>query len=264
MSATLIDTHAHLDFRQFDQDRDAVLAAAAAAGVACIVNPGVDPASTKRAIALARAHPGKVYAAAGIHPMCAGGDHASALAALAELARDETVVAVGETGLDLFKNYHPLAEQRAFFAAQLRLAVECELPVIIHCRDAFAETLETIRGEGLTTLDGVMHCFSGGPQDAEPFLELGLHVGFTNNITYPRAVEIREAAARLPLERIVVETDCPYLPPQKLRGKRCEPAHTASSAAMVAALRGVNLEEIARATTANARRLFPRIPPADA
>ncbi|MBN2492594.1 MAG: TatD family hydrolase [Planctomycetes bacterium] len=254
--AVLIDSHAHLDFRPFDEDRDTVLEHAAAAGVAGIVNPGVDVASSRRALALAAAHPGVVRAAAGIHPMGSGGNVADALAALGDLADDPRVVAVGETGLDLFKKYHPLAEQRACFAGQLRLAAERRLPVIIHCREAFAETLAAVRAEGFSQLRGVLHCFSGRWQDAVGFLELGMHVGFAANLTYPRAAALREAAVRIPLDRLLVETDAPYLPPQKLRGQRNEPAFVRAAAVLLAALRRAPAAEIARATTRNALALF--------
>jgi TatD DNase family protein len=257
--AALIDSHAHLDFRQFDEDRDAVLHRAAAEGVARILNPGVDVAASRRALALAAAHPGVVSAAAGMHPMASGGDSAEALAALAEVAENPEIVAVGETGLDLFKKYHPLAEQRACFAGQLRLAAERGLPVIVHCRDAFAEALEVFRGEGFTRVRGVMHCFSGGWRDAEPFLELGMHIGIANNLTYPRSTALREAAARIPLDRLLVETDAPYLPPQKLRGRRNEPAFVRHAAGLLAALRREPLAEIARATSRNTLALFTRM-----
>jgi len=255
----LIDSHAHVDFRQFDDDREAVLARASEAGLVRILNPGVDVASTRRALALAAAHPGLIEAAAGIHPMAAKGDPTEAMAALKEIARDTRVVALGETGIDLFKKYNPIEDQRAYFAAHLGLARDFELPIIIHCRDAFAEVLEVIRGEGIRELRGVMHCYSGGRRDAEPFLELGLHFGIALNVTYPRAADLRDAVAHLPLDRLLVETDSPYLPPERKRGRRNEPAHVQQGARMIAALQQVSEETVARTTTENVFRLFDRI-----
>jgi len=255
----LVDSPAPIAFRQFDEDRASVLDRAAEAGLVRILNPGVDVPSTRRALALAAAHPGVVEAAAGIHPMAAKGDPTEAVAALKEAAAEPRVVAVGETGIDLFKKYHPLETQRAYFAAQLGLAQELDLPIIIHCRDAFPETFDVIRSEGIDRLRGVMHCFSGGPRDAEPFEELGMYFGIALNVTYPRAASLREAVARLPLDRLLVETDCPFLPPERKRGKRNEPAYVRQGAAMIAALKHVPEDTVARATTENAFRLFDRM-----
>ena len=252
----LVDTHIHLDFEGFDEDRDAVVDRARAAGIGRIVNPGIDVDSSRRAIALAARYPGIVYAAAGIHPMCASGDVEATLAAIRPLLGAPGVVAVGEGGLDLFKKYHPFPAQRAFFVAQVALAKEVGLPLIIHCRDAFAETLAVLDEIGTDGLTAVMHCFGGGAKDAVPFVERGLYVGFCNNITYPKAANLREAAREIPLSHLVVETDGPYLAPQKHRGERNESAYVVHAAAQIAIERGLTLAAVAEATTRNAERLF--------
>lgn len=252
----LIDTHCHLDFDGFDDDRAEVVARAREAGVGRIVNPGIDVESSRRAIALTKAFPGVVFAACGIHPMCATGDVDRTLDEIRPLLDEPGVVAVGEGGLDLFKKYQPFPDQRAFFAAQARLAKSVGLPLIIHCRDAFDETLDVLDEVGTDGFRGVMHCFGGGAKDAEPFIERGLYVGFCNNITYPKATALREAAAAVPLERILVETDAPYLAPQKQRGKRNESSYVTHAAEQVAIARGMTLAAVAEATTENAERLF--------
>jgi TatD DNase family protein len=255
----LIDSHAHVDFPTLDRDRAEVVERARTQGVVGVVNPGVGPDSSRRALALAETYPGFVHAAVGLHPMNAGGDQRRALADLADLVGNPSVVAVGETGIDCFKKYHPVAEQRACFAAQLALALSWKLPIIIHCRDAFREVEEVFRAEGLDQVHGVMHCFSGTAADAEPFLERGMFLGIAGNVTYPRATALRDAVGHLPLDRLVVETDCPYLPPQKHRGERNEPGYVRATAEMVAALKGMSLADVARTTTENVRRLFPGV-----
>ena len=258
----LVDSHAHLDFGHFDSDRNDVLDRAVEAGVVRIINPGVDPASSRRAVDLARDHPGVIFPAAGIHPMGARGRVDEAVQALAEVLDAPEIVALGETGLDLFKKYNPEADQRAFFAAQVDLARERDLPLILHCRDAFRETLEVLEAAGTESLRAVLHCFSGTWKDSRPFLDLGFYFGIANHVTYPGATGLRDAVVHLPLDRLMVETDSPYLPPKTLRGQRNEPAHVRFAAKEVAALKGVDLETVCLATTRNVHALFDRMGPA--
>jgi len=257
----LVDSHAHLDFDNFDSDRDEVLQRAAGAGVVRIVNPGVDAASSRRAVALARAHPGVVFPAAGIHPMKARGRVGEAVKALARVLDAPEIVALGEIGLDLYRMYNPVAHQRAFFAAQVDLARDRDLPIILHCRDAFRETLEVLEKAGAKELRAVLHCFSGTWEDAKPFLDLGYYFGIANHVTYPGAKDLRDAVAHLPLDRLMVETDSPYLPPKTLRGRRNEPAHVRFAAEEVAALKGVDVKTVCHETTQNVYSLFDRMNP---
>lgn len=252
----LIDTHVHLDFDAYDDDRDAVVADAARAGVTRWINPSTDLDATDRALAIARAHPGRAFVAAGVHPMAADGDVDRAIEGIVARLDDPAVVAVGEAGIDLFHRYHPLDAQEAFFAAQAELARERGLPLIVHCRDAYPETRAVLERCGMLGPSTVMHCFSGGPDDARPYIEAGCILGFTGNLTYPKSDAIRAAAAAAPADAIVVETDGPFLSPQGHRGTRNTSRHVATIAARLAEVRGVSFATIAEQTTANAERVF--------
>jgi len=251
-----VDTHAHLDDERFGGDLGAVIERARSAGVAAIVTVGTAVGSSQEAVRLAREHR-MVYAAVGVHPHDASGFDAAALARLRELAGMEKTVAVGETGLDYYRNLSGRQEQRDAFAAQLRLAIELGKPAIIHVRDALGEALEIMdEAAAGKELRGVMHCYSGGPEGLEPVLSRGLSVSFTCSLTFPSSGRAREAAGRVPMERLLLETDCPYMAPQSIRGKRCEPAHVLEAARALAEAKRAPLEEILGATSANARRLF--------
>ena len=252
----LIDTHVHLDFDAYDADRPAVVDEAARAGVTRWINPSTDLDAADRALALARTYPGRGFVAVGVHPMAADGDIDAMIAGIEARLDDPAVVAIGEAGIDLFHRYHPLERQQAFFTAQAELARARGLPLIVHCRDAYAETQATLERAGMLGSLTVMHCFSGGPDEAAPYIEAGCTLGFTGNLTYPKSDAIRAAAAAAPADRIVVETDGPFLSPQGHRGTRNESRHVAAIAARVAEVRGVSFAEIAEQTTANAERLF--------
>jgi TatD DNase family protein len=247
----LFDTHAHLHDPAFSEDRDAVLARARAAGVGRILTVGTDPASARDAVALAEAHP-DVWAAAGIHPHDAAAADDAALAAIAALARTPRVVAIGEIGLDYYRNLSPREAQHRALRAQLALAREVAKPVLLHCREAHGDLFAVLEGDGGAAAGGIMHCFSGDLEVARRALGLGLLVSIAGPVTYPNARRLAAVVGALGLDALVVETDCPYLPPQPWRGQRNEPAYLPVTAARVAELCGVPAAEVARRTTRNA------------
>jgi TatD DNase family protein len=253
----LIDTHAHLDEDAFSFDRADVVANAAAAGVTRIVTIGTTLASSRAAIAIAGEFPG-VYAAVGIHPNYAAVAQPDNWREVEHLAGLPKVVAVGETGLDRYWDQTPIEIQQDYFDRHLDLARRIGKPFIVHCRDAEKEVaiqLGCAAGRG-GLLSGVMHSFSGTWDTAEMCLELGLHLSFAGMVTYKKSEDLRQIAARVPADRILVETDSPYLAPVPNRGKRNEPAWVRHTAELLAQVRGVSLEELAAQTTANAQRLF--------
>jgi TatD DNase family protein len=258
----LIDTHAHLDLPQFDADRNAVVERADAAGVGVIVNAGADVESSRRAVALAAQYPG-VYASVGVHPHDAKQVDGEALAALRELARQPKVVAVGEIGLDFYRNLSPQDLQRRAFQAQLAWAARLGKPVIVHDREAHAEVLKALTGwaaglagSSLAERAGVLHSFSGDLLMARRAIDLGFYISISGPVTYQNARRLVEVVQALPLDRLLIETDCPYLTPHPYRGKRNEPAYVQLVAEEIAKIKGLTLDEVSAATTANARRLF--------
>ncbi len=263
-AAGLIDSHAHLHDRAFDADRAAVLERARAAGLAAIVTVGTDRAESEAAAALARAEP-DVFAVVGFHPHDAKDWTAAERARIAALAAEESVVAIGEIGLDFYRDLSPRADQERAFRDQLSLADELGLPVVIHSRDAHAETaaILTAWASGRARPDeaplGVIHCFSGDAALARRYAGLGFAISFAGPVTYPRNDALRAAAVAVPRGSIVVETDCPYLSPQSRRGRRNEPAQVVETAAFVAALRGETPSAFAVETAAASRRVF-RLP----
>jgi TatD DNase family protein len=252
---TLIDTHAHLHFPQYADDLDPVLARARAAGVTTMVTIGTDGETNRAAVTLAQRLPG-VYATVGIHPHDAAAATEEDWQDLERLAGTDRVVALGEMGLDFFKNFSPRAAQDAVFRRQLDVARRAGKPVVIHCRDAHADALAILAGAGVGAVGGVMHCFSGDVAVARRCLDLGLDISFAGPVTYKNAHGLHEAARFVPSDRLVLETDCPFLPPHPNRGQRNEPAWIALTLARVAELRDEDPERLAASTTANARRLF--------
>ena len=256
--SVLTDTHAHVQMHQFARDREDVIAAAFADGIARIVVPGIDLETSHAAVALAAAHPGRLFAGVGTHPHDAATLTAEALAGQRTLARAPGVVAIGEIGLDFYRNLSPRQTQLDALAAQLTLARELDLPVILHNRESHAEMLAMLREHG-HGLRGVFHCFIGDKAMAQDALDLGFYLSFAGPVTFPKNVELAEVAAWAPAERILVETDSPYLTPPPFRGKRNEPRHVALVARRVAELRGLRFEELTELTTRNANTLF-RLP----
>jgi len=249
----ITDTHAHVTREEFGADREQVFDRAAAAGVTRIVLVGTELESSRAAFECARGRAG-VHPTAGVHPHDSAATGAAERAAIEELCARPECVAVGETGLDWFKHYAPREAQLASFRWQLRLARELDKPVIVHCRDAHADVLALL-GE-VPGLRGVMHCYSMGAEELPGYLALGFCISFSGVVTYPKNERNREAARAVPEELLLVETDCPFLAPQGLRGQRNEPAFVRETLAQLAVLRGKSLEELARATSANAARLF--------
>ena len=255
-----IDSHAHIDGAEFDADRDEVVARAHEAGVVSILNVGTgDPhgGDLERAVQVAERYEG-VYAAVGVHPHDARLFDERAAERVYELARSrERVIAWGEIGLDYHYDNSPREVQREVFARQLRLARELNLPVIIHSREADADTVATLRAEWTgAARGGIMHCFGGGDEMAASVLELGFMISFAGNVTFKKAEPLRDVARRVPLERILVETDCPFLTPVPFRGRRNEPARVVETARQLAELCGVEVEEFGRITTNNFQRFF--------
>jgi len=253
----MIDSHTHLSLCEGTEDE--LVSAAAAAGVGRMLTVGLDETSNAEAVAAAERHEA-VFAAVGRHPNEANGFDDAAAAEIVRLAAHEKVRAIGETGLDYFRESAGAAEQRRAFAAQIEIAVETGLPIVIHCRDAEGST-EAIDGV-IATLDAeaaghtvILHCFMAAQRVAEA-VERRWYCSFAGNVTYPRSEALREAAAAIPEDRILVETDAPYLAPQPMRGKRNAPANVVETARTVAEVRGLAYEELERSVEANARALF--------
>ncbi len=250
----LIDTHAHLTSKRFKADLEATLERARDAGVDTVISIGTDLESSRRCRDLAWAHPG-VWASAGVHPHDADRFDDDDWPALRELWADERVRAVGETGLDYYHDHSDRARQRDLFRRHLEAAGEVGRPVVVHIRDAFDDAFGLIEGVGVPA-GGVVHCFSGGPRECERALEAGMYVSISGMVTMSFADPIREAVTLIPDDRLLVETDAPWLPPVAHRGKRNEPAFVVSTAKKVAALRGLEPGALHALTTANAERFF--------
>lgn len=249
----LVDTHCHLDFPEYGQDRNEVIKRAKEAGVGYLVNVGSSLEGSKRSVELSREY-GSVYAAVGIHPHEADSFTPETEKAIRSLAKEKKVLAIGEIGLDYFKNYSASERQVAVFEGLIKLAKDFDLPLVIHTRSAQEETLKILK-EAMP-VRGVVHCFSGDKMFLEECLGLGFFISFTCNITYKKADGLRGIVKLAPLDRLLLETDAPYLSPEGFRGKRNEPAHIRLLAEVVAGLKGVKPEGIAKATTENARRFF--------
>lgn len=248
-----IDTHCHLEMARFDPDREEVIKRASEAGIEAMITIGSDAESNPRALELCNNHE-TIYCSVGIHPHDASEFTGETHEMLKAWASREKTVAVGETGLDYHYDHSPREVQREVFARHLALAAETGLPAVIHSREAKADTLGILRESGITK--GVMHCFSGDLEMAERAMAMGLYISFAGPVTFKNARRLKEIAKAVPDDYLLVETDAPYLTPEPLRGRRNEPAHVVHTARELAALRGVSLEDIARITTLNARRLF--------
>jgi TatD DNase family protein len=252
----LIDTHAHLDEEAFDADRAEVIARAEGGGVVRVVTIGTTAATSRRALEITGQFPA-VYAAVGIQPNYAAQAKSGDWEAIERLAAEPRVVAIGETGLDRYWDYAPFDVQIDYFQRHISLAQRLQKPFVVHCRDAEADTIAQLRAAAdRGALAGVMHSFTGSLETAHACLDLGLYISFAGMITYKKSQALRDVAREVPPERILVETDSPYLAPQPMRGKRNEPSFVRVTANALAELTGKSPEEFARQTTTNACRLF--------
>ena len=257
----LVDSHCHLDFPDFGPEVDEVVARAHAAGVGLMVTISTKVSAFDRVKAVAERFP-HVFCTVGIHPHEAASEPETDTATLVEFAKHPKVVGIGETGLDYFYEHSPREAQQRNFRAHIAAARETGLPLIVHTRDADADTariLDEEMEEG--AFPGLLHCFSSGPELAEKAIKLGLYVSFSGIVTFKNAESLRETAATVPMDRLLVETDAPYLTPVPKRGKRNEPGFVVHTAAKLAEIKGVSTEALAEATTANFLRLFSRVPP---
>ena len=259
-SRRLIDTHCHIQTEEFDEDRDEVLARAREAGVDTLIVVGGagDLSTNDQAVKLAEQH-ANLYATVGMHPHDAKDVSAEAMDRLRGLAGHPKVVAIGETGLDFHYDHSPRQVQRDMFERFAALAVETRLPIVVHNRESDREVAETIRNRGGGSLEGVIHCFTSDAAAARTFLDLGFYLSFSGIVTFKTAEGLREIAGWVPLDRLLVETDAPFLAPVPKRGRRNEPAYVRFVAETLAQVRGVGVDEIADAASRNARALF-RLP----
>jgi TatD DNase family protein len=253
----LIDSHAHIQGKEYSEERDAVIARAHEAGVEKIIAVGGagDMSSNTEAIALAAAFP-SIYATVGMHPHDAKDVGEQELRELAALTSNAKVIAVGETGLDYYYNHSPHDVQRRVFTHFIHMARDTGLPLVVHERDAARETAELLRSEGGRDLRGVIHCFTGDYDAASAYLDLGFYLSFTGIITFKNAGPLREVVRNVALERMLVETDSPFLTPVPHRGKRNEPAYVRFVAETIAEIKGLPLKEVAQRTTRNVQDLF--------
>jgi TatD DNase family protein len=252
----LIDTHCHLTFEQLVGDIDAVLTRSKAAGVTGWITVGTDTEQNRKVIELAEGYE-NMYAAVGIHPHDAKNVTAGTITELKKLAQNEKVVAIGETGLDFHYDFSPRQDQRRAFAQQLKIAAELNLPVIIHCREAFDETMEILEQYGRSVKRVVFHCFGGSAEQAKIVLDYGFYISFTGVVTFKNARKTRQAAGIVPVDRLMVETDCPYMSPEPMRKQKInEPALMIHTARCLAELKGMDLGDFAEGVTATSRTFF--------
>jgi len=251
----LIDTHCHLDMKHYENDMDDVIARANQQGISMMITIGIDVNTSKKALTIAKSHD-NIYASVGIHPHDAASCTKEAISSLARLADDTKVVAIGETGLDFYKDYADHSIQEESFKMHIRLAKDCGLPLIIHDRDAHDDTIRVLEHEGVPEMGGVFHCFSGDRLFAEKVLKMGFYISIPGTITFKNANNIRKIVKYIPNERILVETDAPFLTPVPHRGKRNEPAYAAYTLIKLAELKSMEIETLAAITSQNAINLF--------
>ncbi|NIQ38316.1 MAG: YchF/TatD family DNA exonuclease [Proteobacteria bacterium] len=253
----LIDSHAHLGMSQFDKDRREVVGRALEGGIQFIFTVGTDVASSRQAVALSHDHP-SVHAVVGIHPHNTKDIDRESLRQMRQIARDSNVRAYGEIGLDFFRNLSPPEIQITMFRKQIRLAKDLGLPVVIHDREADREMLNILQeeGGGEDSLQAVIHCFSGDLIMAEQCLEKGFYLSVPGTVTFPKAQLLKEVVRQIPLERFMIETDCPFLAPEPFRGRRNEPAYVRYTAEAIAHIKGLSLKEVAEATSRTALKFF--------
>jgi len=251
-----IDTHAHLTFPEYKIDLPEVIQRAKDANLEAIINIALDEEAIKNSLKIAEEYPGYVFNAAGIHPHDSSEWNEETHQRIRKLGQDKKIIAIGETGLDYHYKLSPLETQKEVFRKFLQLAQELDLPAVIHSREASKDTMMIIHEENQGKLKGVLHCFAGDMDLAKEALDIGMLISFTGNITFPKAHVIRNAAKEIPLDRIMIETDCPFLAPQSYRGKRNEPAYVVKVAEQIAEVKGLSVEEVALETTKNAKSFF--------
>lgn len=251
----LIDSHAHLDDRRFDKDREEIIKSLKADEVDIVINPGADFLSSVKAVSLAEKFE-NIYAAVGIHPHEAKAMDDNTIDILRDLAKKKKVIAIGEIGLDYHYDNSPRDIQKQRFREQIRLAKELKLPIIVHDREAHKDTFDIISQELDENLTGVLHSFSSSAEMAKKYIDMGFYISFSGPITFKNAKQPKEVAKEIPLEYILIETDSPYLTPEPKRGKRNQPLNVRYIAGKIAELKGISFEEVARKTSENTKRLF--------
>ena len=251
----LFDTHAHYDDEKFQKDRYEIIGQAHTEGVSYIINAATDIASSVESISLAQEFP-FVYAAVGIHPHNVGEINDNTLVTIADFATNKRVVAIGEVGLDYYYNHATREVQKYWLAKQIHMAKNLNLPLIIHDRDAHEDTMNLLKSQEAKTVGGVLHCYSGSVEMARELIKMNFYIGIGGSVTFKNAKTILEVAAFVPDDRLLIETDCPYMTPEPFRGKRNDSRYIRYVAEKIAQIRGLSLEELARLTTENAKRLF--------
>ncbi|MCK9444053.1 MAG: TatD family hydrolase [Tissierellaceae bacterium] len=252
----LIDSHAHLDDKRFDGDRELLINNLESNGIELVINIGADLQTSIASVSLAEKHE-NIYATVGIHPHSAKEADQSAMEIFRSFADRDKVVAIGEIGLDFYYDNSPRDLQRKWFKEQLKLAKEVELPVVIHSRDAQQETFDILKEASEDgKLRGVLHCYSGSAEMAAEYVKMGFYISIAGPVTFKNARVVKEVAQSVPLDRLLVETDSPYLTPEPYRGKRNEPIFVKYVAGTIAELRGLSYEELAKATNENTKELF--------
>jgi len=250
-----IDSHAHLDDERFDDDRETVIKNLKADQIDIVINIGADIASSKSTSSLAQTYD-NIYSVVGVHPHSVSELVGLGLDEIENLSRHEKTVAIGEIGLDYYYENSPKNLQKEYFIEQIRLAKKLDLPIVIHSREAVKDTLDIIKSEKSSNLRGVMHCFSSSVEIAKEYIKLGFYIAIGGVVTFKNARVTKEVAKYVPLESLLIETDCPYLAPEPFRGKRNEPKYIKYTAEEIAKIKEIDLEEIAYSTSINAKKLF--------
>ncbi|MBQ3054305.1 MAG: TatD family hydrolase [Clostridia bacterium] len=251
----LFDSHAHLDDSKFDADREKVILSMQESGVSYIANIGYDLESSRRSIVLAKRYP-FIYAVVGVHPHDVENLTEADILELKELAKSDKVVAIGEIGLDYYYDNSPRDLQKKWFERQIELALELKLPIVIHNRDSNSDCMEILRKYPVKKIGGIMHCYSGSAQMAKEVIDMGLCLSFAGPVTFKNNRRGVEAVAEVPLSKILIETDCPYLAPEPVRGTRNDSRNVKLVAEKVAEIKGISFEEVAKVTTENAKRVY--------
>ncbi len=251
----LIDTHAHLYFPDFDVDREAAIARAFEGGVEALINVGTDLETSRKCLALANSNP-SMYASAGVHPNDSSDVPEFVYDEIRQLLKEPRMVAIGEVGLDFYREHSPHDTQKKVFRRFIHMHLETGKPLIIHCRDAYAALAEILKEESSSLYSGVIHCFTGEKASMLPLVELGFHISFAGPLTYKKNDVLREACIACPEDRLLFETDAPFLAPNSHRGQRNESGYMIETVRLAAQIRGMDYEKLASITTANARRLF--------